>query len=192
MRAVIHHIVLLSAALLSACSATQPIRNCCYEGPTEVTRLEQLPVTLADGRERPFSEVFSGFSPNDAWFQPRLPFEEALAQDIIYQSLYPLLAIYDANHNGRLEEPEVVVLYAREAARGLGIDIAHFGRAPGVWAVDTANADIGALVRWVAARRGQMNPSGRQIFVELERLGLDIRTRGSDNGPRKVNGKFVD
>ena len=66
-------------------------------------------------------------------------------------------------------------------ALATGADVAHLGLPPGIWALDTANADIGAMVRWVAMNRGAMTPQGQQIFTDLERLGLDLRQRGSEN-----------
>lgn len=183
----------LCIALLAGCgSATRPHASCCYDGKTTVARLGDVPVTLRDGRQISFEEAFPGFAPHDGAFNRSLPFEEALGHDIIYQSLVPLVPLYDANGDGRLEEPEVVVMYAREAALGSGIEVAHLGAPPGIWALDTANADVGALVRWVEARRGSMSPQAQQIFTDLERLGLDIRTRGSDAGPTDDEGLFID
>ena len=50
-----------------------------------------------------------------------------------------------------------------------------------IWALSVPNADVGGLMNWIHARRGSMNETGRIIFEDLERLGIDIRTRGSEN-----------
>lgn len=182
MRATVASALVCVVALLAGCaSANRPYPHCCYQGATTVARLGDLKITLRDGRAVDFKSVFAGFAPRDGLIHPALPFDEVLSVEFIYQSLIPLLPIYDANNDGRLELPEVVVLYVREAALATGADVAHLGLPPGIWALDTANADIGAMVRWVAMNRGAMTPQGQQIFTDLERLGLDLRQRGSEN-----------
>ena len=135
-----------------------------------------------DGRLLAFSETFPGFEPDTGMFTPLLPFRRLLPEDIIYRSIAPLLPIYDANGDGRLEEPEILVMYAREAARALGTPIKHFSAGGPVWAVSAPTADVGGLVRWVEARRPAMSPEGQALFVDFEDLSRDLRVRGSE-GP---------
>ena len=92
------------------------------------------------------------------------------------------LEAYDANQDGRLEKPEMLVLYAREAARASGTPVQHFGAGSPIRAISAPNADIGGLVRWVQERRANMSAQGQAVFRDLERLGLDLRTRGSEGG----------
>jgi hypothetical protein len=173
----------LSASLLSACaSSTVAVKPCCYIGPVTTVRLGALPVTLANGATAEFDRVFPGFSPQGGSFTSPLPFNEVMREDIIYSSLEPLLPLYDANGDGQLEKPEVLVLYAREAAIATGTDIRHFGSGNPVRAVSTANADIGGLVTWVRANRERMSERGQAIFRDLDRLGQDLRTRGGEGG----------
>lgn len=173
----------IGAALVTGCvSNTTPVPPCCYAGAVTTARLAEVPVRTADGATRRFSEVFAGFIPEEGLFARTLPFNEVQRHDIIYASLEPLLPVYDANGDGRLEQPEVLVLYAREAARALGTPLRHFGADAPIWAISAPNADIGGLVRWVNANRGRMSAEGQAIFRDLERLGIDLRTRGSEGG----------
>lgn len=174
--------LLLVLALAGCASSTTPVPPCCYAGEVETLRLAELPVTLADGRTLSFAEVFAGYAPQQGVFARALPFDEVLPEDVVFASLLPLLPLYDANGDGRLEKPEVVVLYAREAARATGVDVAHFGAGEPVWAVSAPSADIGGLVAWVEANRSRMSPQGQTIFRDLENLGRDLRVRGSEGG----------
>lgn len=174
----------VAASLVAGCAgSTLAVKPCCYAGAVTTARLGALPVTLASGRVVAFGEAFPGFAPQPGLLTASLPFDTVLREDVIYASLRPLLPLYDANGDGRLEKPEVVVLYAREAGLATGTDIRHFGAGPAVRAVSTANADLGGLVAWVRSRRAAMSERGRLIFDDLERLGLDLRTRGSEGGP---------
>ena len=176
----------LAAVVLTGCAvSTRPVPPCCYAGAVTTTRLGALEARGADGRRLRFEEVFPGFRPDEGLFTAALPFEEALREDIIYASLVPLLPIYDANGDGRLERPEVLVLYAREAARATGTALEHLGGDQAVWAVSAPNADVGGLVRWVQASQTRMDPEGQAIFRDLERLGQDLRLRGSEGGDQE-------
>lgn len=185
---------LLAVLALTGCaSSTTPVPPCCYAGPVETLRLADLPVTLAGGRTVRFTEVFPGYAPQEGLFAHALPFDEVLAEDVIFASLLPLLPLYDANGDGRLEKPEVVVLYAREAALASGVDVAHFGspHAP-IWAVSAPTADIGGLIAWAKANREYMHPEGQAIFRDLEELGRHLRVRGDENGDGgKGDGNFT-
>ena len=64
----------------------------------------------------------------------------------------------------------------------------HFGFEQPIWAVSAPNADVGGLVNWANARRGDMSDEGRLIFEDLDRLGIDLRTRpaGDDAGKFRI------
>jgi hypothetical protein len=171
------------AALMAGCvSNTQPVPPCCYAGAVTTSRLASLQLSTDDGKRLRFAEVFPGFTPQEGLFATPLPFNEVEQHDIIYASLEPLLPIYDANGDGRLEKPEVVVLYAREAARATGTPVRHLGGETPIWAVSAPNADVGGLVSWAQQRRATMTEDGQTVFRDLERLGLDLATRGSEGG----------
>jgi hypothetical protein len=176
--------LLTALAVLTGCgSTTTPVPPCCYQGAVAVTRLEALSVRTTEGRRLTFVQAFPGFMPQDGLFTRPLPFEEARGEDIIYASLEPLLPIYDANGDGRLERPEILVLYAREAARGTGTPVAAFlAGDTEAWAVAAPNADVGGLVTWTRERLPGMSPEAQAVFRDLERLGIDLRTRGSEGG----------
>lgn len=171
------------ALLTTACvSNTTPVPPCCYAGAVTTTRLADLPARTEDGRTRRFDEIFPGFTPEEGLFARTLPFNEVLRHDIVHATLEPLLPLYDANGDGRLEQPEVLVLYAREAARATGTRVRHFGADTPIWAISAPNADIGGLVRWAQATRARMSAEGQAIFRDLERLGRDLRIRGGEGG----------
>ena len=177
-----HLLALIGTLFLGACSTTEPVPPCCYAGAVTTTRLTALQATTDDGRLLGFAEVFPGYAPEEGIILRPLPFNEVQRADIIYSSIEPLLPVYDANGDDWLEKPEVLVLYAREAALAMGTPIRHFGADTPVWAVSAPTADIGGLVTWVQARRGSMSKEGQALFSDLELLGQDLKTGGNDNG----------
>ncbi len=191
-RHALHLLATVALLGLTGCgSTTTPVPPCCYQGDVTTTRLGTLPVRTEDGRTLPFAEAYPGFTPQQGLFTTPLPLNEMQPQDVIYGSLVPLVPLYDANGDGRLEKPELLVLYAREAARATGIRLAHLGGDTPVWAVSAPNADVGGLVTWVEARRDTMTPEGQAIFRDLERLGQDLRTRGSEGRDDKADAIWI-
>ena len=86
--------------------------------------------------------------------------------------------------------PELTVLYEREAAIGLGHDEDHLAvNGQPVRALQTASADVAGLLNFVAAHGGRLQPEQQAIFRDLERLGRDLRSRGSE-GPNVESRDF--
>ena len=187
-RVVMTGVVLVLGGCVSATTVSPP---CCYAGDTVSARLLDLQVQLEDGRLLSFAEVFVGFEPHDGVLTRSLPFTDLVPADIIYASVAPLLPLYDANGDGKLEEPEVLVLYIREAALAMQVPVAHLGESPGIWALATSNADEGGLIRWAESRRPQMTPAGRRLFADLERIGADRRSSMGDMGGNGGDALFV-
>lgn len=176
-------VALIAATLLAGCAtSTTPVPHCCYAGEQVTTRLEALELRTEDGRTLRFSEVFVGFAPQESLFMRTLPFNEVQGHELEFARLQPLLPLYDANRDGQLEKPEVLVLYAREAARATGTRIRHFGADLPIRAISAPPADVGGLVGWVQARRANMDAEGQALFRDLERLGRDLRTRTNEGG----------
>jgi hypothetical protein len=175
--------VMATASIVAGCvSNTTPVPPCCYAGAVTTARLASLALRTEDGRSVSFGEVFGGFTAQEGLFARTLPFDEVQRHEIDSATLQPLLSLYDANQDGRLEKPEVIVLYALEAARATGTRIRHFGTDAPIRAISAPNADVGGLVHWAQARRGSMTPEGQAVLGELERLGRDLRVRGSEDG----------
>jgi len=179
--------MLAAVALLGGCaSSTTPVPDCCYRGAAVTARLGALQVRTTDGRRLGFEDALPGYRPEEGLFITALPFTEARGEDFIYASLEPLLPMYDANGDGRLERPEVIVLIAREAALATGTPVESLlSGDEAVWAVSAPSADVGGLVTWTRVERGRMTPEGQAIFRDLERMGQDRLLRGSE-GPDKA------
>lgn len=171
----------ITVALAGCATSTTPTPPCCYQGAVATARLGTLDVQTVDGKVAKFADLLPGFTPVDSLFTNELPFSEAEYQDFIYANIEPLFALYDSNHDGLLERPEVIALYAQEALLAAGVNVRHIGASNPVGAISVPTADIGGLVNWVHARRSAMNARGQKIFHDLEQLGLDLRTRGSEN-----------
>jgi hypothetical protein len=109
------------ALLASGCASTTVARTpCCYEGAVTLATLDALYLLDADGSRHRAAELLPGLGPHLGLAAPALPFREADIGRIPYGRLRVVLAEYDANGNGAMEEPELTVLYLSEAARGLG------------------------------------------------------------------------
>lgn len=138
----------------------------------------------AGGDRVPFMEIFAGFEPQSGFATTPLPFPKADVAAIVYASGAAAAAEYDgnANNNGFLEEPELLVLYIRESALGLGHSVDHIGVNPRIDALATAKADTGGLMEFVKKNKSKMSKEAQAIFADLERLGLDWRSRGKGGG----------
>jgi hypothetical protein len=166
---------LLTAWLAGCAGTTAVVPPCCYVGEVTLARLEQVDVVLHDGSRIPVPQALPGYTPEPGLITRPLPFDHADIALVVYQTLRPVLPLYDANRDGFLEGPELTVLYLREAALGLGHDVDHLavdGRR--VRALQTATADIGGLMRFVAANQSRMKPEQRAVFRDLPRLGRDL------------------
>lgn len=164
----------------------EPLVPCCYIGDLTLARVDQLYFATDDGDRLRFAEVFEGFEPQMSFLTRPLPFREARIGLVVYQSLSAVLPQYDANRNAVIEEPELTVLYLREAALGLGHEIDYVGVNPPVGALVLPKVELGGLMRYVHRRRRDMNPEAQRIFRDLQILGRDIRTRG--RGPDRLGG----
>lgn len=179
-------LVVLAGAtlLLAACaSTTDLVADCCYDGEAALTRIEDVRLVMTDGRKAAFGEIYAGFSPQSGLFTKPFPFREVDISQVTYQALVPVLPLYDANGDDRLQEPELTVLYVREGAIGMGHDVDHLEVAgERADAITVARADVGGLMTFLSRRLDSLDEESQRIFRDLDRVGLDIRQRGSE-GP---------
>jgi hypothetical protein len=127
-----------------------------------------------------FRDVFKGFEPQTGFLTNPLPFRKIAVADVIYEAAQPVAAYYDsnANNNGYLEGPELLVLYIRESAIGLGHSVDYLGVNPRFNALATSAADTGGLMAFVKKNKTTMTGHAQRIFQDLEQIGLDRRNRG--------------
>lgn len=173
--------ILIFAALVSACGASSEIsRPSTYVGTIAPAKMNELYLAQSDGKQLGFDEVFQGFQPQTGLLTDGLPFPKVAVADIVYEAARPVAEYYDskANNNGYLEGPELLVLYIRESANGLGHSVEYIGVNPRVDALATSNADTGGLMQYVSGHRSEMNQEAQALFRDIELLGLDWRNRG--------------
>ncbi|MDH3411781.1 MAG: hypothetical protein OEM98_04760 [Gammaproteobacteria bacterium] len=189
-RAGIGALLLLS---VSACASTsEPVPPCCYKGDFELAHVRDVQLALSDGKKIEFSQAFPGYKSQTGLFTTGFPFNKVEIAQVTYTPLQPVLPQYDANGNGRLEEPELTILYIREAALGLGLNDNHVevdNRRTGALVLPAD--EIGGLVRYVNGNVSRMTPSAQDIFQKLDWLGRDLRTKGSENDGMMRNKIFV-
>ncbi len=181
---------LLAATLtLSACGSNQDIvRDCCYQGSVSAAHLDTLAFTLEDGTTVPVTTALAGLERRPGFGGARYPVRELALNFVVESDLSEIFSSYDANRSTHLEQPEITVLYLREAARGLGVPVAQVGIGAPIGAIDTSAADIMGLVHFVDRNRQRMNERGRKVFAEMDSQRDWKRTqesRGSD-GPLQV------
>lgn len=168
--------------LVSACASTsEPQPPCCYVGEVRLGHVQDVYLALDDGSRLAFTEAFPGYSAQSGFFNTAFPFNRVDISRITYAALLPVLPQYDANGDGRLEQPELTVLYIREAALGLGHDVRYVGTNERVDALVLPTGEIGGLVKYVNSRLEQMTPSARNVFQKLKLVGRDLRRKGSEN-----------
>lgn len=180
---------LACALLLGAWATTSSAAlECCYQGNVADLRLAEVKVNLEDGRTLPFGELFPDFAPSTSFFTRTFPVYRLDIARVVYPKLAVILAQYDANDNGSIEEPELTVLYMREAARGLDQPVTYLGGKRRVRAIFATSGDIDGLIRLVNRRRSEMTPAARQTFDELDLLRRDFRLDGTEPGEQGDGG----
>lgn len=151
--------------------------------PVSLARLETVRLQLADGTEVPFERVFSDFQPAQGFFTPAFPGVPFDIRNDVYDAyLDPVLRRHDANGNGRMEAPEMAVLYLREGARGLGFDVTGVVRDGPVRALALTPADVGGLVSYVKEPSASLSPEARKLFRDLEFVGYNKRLKRGRRG----------
>jgi uncharacterized protein YceK len=176
----------LSIVLLAGCGSTTEIRpSPTYVGEYASARLKDIYLAVPGGKRLTFLEVFKGFEPQTGAFTTSLPFPKVAVSDVVYEAAKPVAAYYDAqaNDNGYLEGPELVVLYIRESAIGLGHSVDYLGVNPRFNALATSAADIGGLMEFVKRNKAGMTENAQKIFRDIQQLGVDWRNRGKGRRP---------
>jgi hypothetical protein len=174
-------IVMLGCLLLAACGSTTTIeRPSTYVGDITPAHLQDVYLAVPGDKRLAFRDVFKGFEPQTGFLTDPLPFRKIAVADIIYEAAQPVAAYYDANanNNGYLEGPELLVLYIRESAIGLGHSVDYVGVNPRFNALATSAADTGGLMVFVKQNKAAMTDQAQRIFQDLEQMGLDRRNRG--------------
>ena len=113
---------MLGTLLLIGCGSTSEIVSpSTYVGDITSAHLEDVYLAIPGDKRLTFLDVFKGFESQTGFMTTSLPFRKVAVADIVYEVAKPVVAYYDANanHNGYLEGPELLVLYIREAASGL-------------------------------------------------------------------------
>ena len=174
-------VVILGCSLLAGCGSTTEIeRPPTYVGDITPAHLQDVYLAMPGDKRLTFQDVFKGFEPQTGFLTNPLPFRKVAVADIIYEAAKPVAAYYDtnANNNGYLEGPELLVLYIRESAIGLGHSVDYLGVNPRFNALATSAADTGGLMEFVKRNKATMTDHAQQVFRDLEQIGLDRRNRG--------------
>jgi hypothetical protein len=174
-------LVILGCLLLAGCgSTTEIVRPSTYVGDITPAHLEDIYLAMPGDKRLAFRDVFKGFEPQTGFLTNPLPFRKIAVADVIYEAAQPVAAYYDsnANNNGYLEGPELLVLYIRESAIGLGHSVDYLGVNPRFNALATSAADTGGLMAFIKQNKAAMTGQAQRIFQDLEQIGLDRRNRG--------------
>ena len=178
--------LVVAAALAGCVSNEQVVRDCCYQGSVASSRLGDLPLTLEDGRTVPFGAAVQGFRPMPGFGGPRYPLRKVDLRFVTQRDLKDIFHSYDANGNNALEQPEITVLYVREAALGMGVPVAYVGASTPLGAVDTSPADIMGLVSYVRSNEHRMGKQAQLVFNEMESQANLMRViNGAGTDPRR-------
>jgi hypothetical protein len=173
--------VILSVLLATGCGSPSAIEKPpTYVGEVTSARLEDIYLVTKDDERLAFGDVFVGYEQQTGLLTDALPFPKVDIADIVYGATQPVAAYYDsrANNNGWLEGPELLVLYIRESAIGLGHPVDYLAVNPPINALATSPAEIGGLLKFVKTNKARMTDEAQQIFRDIEQLGLDYRNRG--------------
>lgn len=169
---------------LGACvTGSQPQPPCCYQGDVALAHVDEVYLALENGDRMAFDQAFPGYEPQTGPFTRSLPFDEVRIARVTFEALRPVLPQYDANGDGRIQKPELTVLYVREAAIGLGHDVNYVGTNARTDALVLPNQETGGLVRYVERNKSRMTPAAQNIFRSLVLVGQDDVLMERDRGP---------
>jgi hypothetical protein len=174
-------VVILAASLLVGCgSSTKIERPSTYVGEMTSAHLEDVYLATPGDTRLTFHEVFKGFESQTGFLTDALPFRKVAVADIVYEAAQPVANYYDsnANNNGWLEGPELLVLYIRESAIGLGHSVDYLGVNPRFNALATSASDTGGLMKFVKQNLSSMTDQAQKILKDIEQIGVDERNRG--------------
>jgi hypothetical protein len=176
-----------AAIFLGACvGSTSLIKDCCYEGDAVLVHLDEVQFVAPNGTVSSFENIYPAFTRQDSFATTSFPFRKARYSLITYDSLAVILPLYDANKNGLIEEPEIVVLYLREGALGMGHQVDHLAvDGKRVDAIMTSRSDVGGLMNYLDRRKDDLSPEVQAEFRDMERVGLDFIQRGSEGADRQ-------
>lgn len=176
-----------AAIFLGACvGSTSLIKDCCYEGDAVLVHLDKVQFVAPDGTVSSFDKIYPGFTRQESFATTSFPFRKARYSLITYDSLAVILPLYDANKNGLIEEPEIVVLYLREGALGMGHQVDHLAvDGKRVDAIMTSRSDVGGLMNYLDGRMDDLSAEAQAEFRDMERVGLDFIQRGSEGADRQ-------
>jgi hypothetical protein len=176
-----------AAIFLGACvGSTSLIEDCCYEGDAVLVHLDEVQFVAPNGTVSSFENIYPAFTRQDSFATTSFPFRKARYSLITYDSLAVILPLYDANKNGLIEEPEIVVLYLREGALGMGHQVDHLAvDGKRVDAIMTSRSDVGGLMNYLDRRKDDLSPEVQAEFRDMERVGLDFIQRGSEGADRQ-------
>jgi len=140
-----------------------------YQGPLVETRLENLSFILESGRKVPLPDALPGYTPDSSFLKLRLPisrhwFDIGMVPKAAYRDVF---RSYDANGNDMLERPEMAVMYAVEAARGLGHPAVGLGASDPVPALSAPREDVSGLLRYINANKSRMNGFAQALFRDM-------------------------
>ena len=172
---------MLSVLLATGCGSPSEIEKPpTYVGELTSARLEDIYLVTKDDERLAFGDVFVGYEQQTGLLTDALPFPKVDIADIVYGATQPVAAYYDsrANNNGWLEGPELLVLYIRESAIGLGHPVDYLSVNSPIKALATSPAETGGLLKFVKTNKARMTDEAQQIFRDIEQLGLDYRNRG--------------
>lgn len=169
-------LVLLWLGSLSACTSnTALVDPCCYTGEYVKARFHDVYLKLADGDEVSFLRVFEGFEPDESVSAAYFPMRRIMIGLVTFARLSAVLREYDANDDGFIEEPELTVLYIREAAKGFGNDVTYLsiGANGRIDALVATRADVAGLLKYLDRNASTMNAHGQALFKDLKDLIYD-------------------
>ena len=152
---------------LRSTDGNELVEHCCYQGPYALAHLEDVRFVTADGPVQ-ITEVLPGLSKQDTVAGLELAFHELDLGLVDNDAMQSALKRYDANDNGHLEEPEIVVMYLLELARGLdkGVTGLASGGAP-IEALRVSAFERSGIAEYVQSVKGKLNKESKTFFERL-------------------------
>ena len=169
---------------LGGCApTTQPVAPCCYNGAVTLARLDQLRFIAPGGNSYTSAQALPGLRADSNPFGRSLPFDKVDIKTETFGRLRVVFEQYDANRDGVLQAPELILLLTVETARGLGKNIIGVRTDRPVASLQLSSAQTSALVNYIDTMRGQFNPAAQRLFADMEQLERVLDVFRNDGGP---------
>ncbi|MEM7250619.1 MAG: hypothetical protein AAF493_04315 [Pseudomonadota bacterium] len=149
---------------------TKLVPLCCYTGDYTMAYLKDIRFSTGGG-ELTVEDALPGLAAREGMVGADLPTESITIARIINRDAEEQIRGYDANDDGLLDEPEAVVMYLVELAKGMGSSVSGLTKdGEDVRALRVSVAERSGIAAFAQAHKTKLTDAAQAIFDAVEEL----------------------